>query len=157
MKYKYVIYSVFVASGISGLMYEVVWLRMLSRITGVTLYATSTVLASFMAGLALGSFLLGRVADKRDDGLRIYAVLELMVGCTALLIPVFFAALVPLYQYVYQVTGENALITAVVRSATLFFSLLIPTTIMGGTLQFSLPAWLNGKACSERISACCTV
>jgi spermidine synthase len=59
------IYLIFFGSGISGLMYEVVWLRMLARTMGVTIYATSTVVAAFMAGLALGSFLLVKFIDKR--------------------------------------------------------------------------------------------
>ena len=57
----YRVYLLFFASGISGLMYQVVWLRMLSRLLGVTIYATSTVLAAFMGGLALGSFFIGRL------------------------------------------------------------------------------------------------
>ncbi len=45
-------------------MYQVVWLRMLSRTTGVSIHATATVVAAFMAGLALGSFVLGKLVDK---------------------------------------------------------------------------------------------
>ncbi len=60
----WLVYFLFFLSGISGLMYEVVWLRMLSRILGNTVYAASTVLAAFMAGLALGSFLIGQFIDR---------------------------------------------------------------------------------------------
>src|ERR1700735_1320882 len=56
-------YGLFFLSGISGLMYEIVWIRMLTRILGSTVYATATALAAFMLGLALGSFLVGRVID----------------------------------------------------------------------------------------------
>ena len=87
-----------------------------------------------MAGLALGSFLLGRFIDKRQDALRIYAVLEFLVAIAALLVPVLFSLSVPLYQYVYQVSGENLTVLTVVRAAVSFLSVLIPTTIMGGTL-----------------------
>jgi len=124
----------FFASGISGLMYEVVWLRMLTRITGVTIHATATVLAAFMTGLALGSFVFGRFIDKREDGLRVYAFLEFLVACAALLVPFLFAASVSVFRYAYQVSGESLVATAVVRSVASFISLLIPTTIMGGTL-----------------------
>ena len=86
-RYRHAVYSLFFVSGISGLVYQIVWLRMLSRIMGVTIYATSTVLAAFMAGLALGSFLFGRLADRRTDLLRLYALLEMFIGCTALCIP----------------------------------------------------------------------
>ena len=135
MKRKYLIYTVFFATGISGLMYEVVWLRMLARITGVTLYATATVLAAYMSGLALGSFVLGRLADKRRDELRVYALLELLVGVTALLVPVILPALIPVCQFVYGASGDNARrVTTTVQAALCFLVLLIPTTMMGGTL-----------------------
>ena len=48
--------TLFFVSGSAGLMYQVVWLRMLSRMLGVTIHATATVVAAFMAGLALGSY-----------------------------------------------------------------------------------------------------
>ncbi len=134
MRYKYLVYTLFFASGISGLMYEVVWLRMLTRITGVTIYATATVLAAFMSGLALGSFLLGRFVDRRQDSLRIYAVLEFLVACSALLVPLLFSICIPMYRYAYEMSGESMVTGAVIRGITSFLSLLIPTTIMGGTL-----------------------
>ena len=78
------LYLLFFLSGISGLMYEVVWVRMLTRILGSTVYATSTVLAAFMAGLALGSLLVGRFIDRVQRPLLWYAVLELGIGFSAL-------------------------------------------------------------------------
>ncbi|MGD0540216.1 MAG: spermidine synthase, partial [Tepidisphaeraceae bacterium] len=75
----------FLISGSSGLIYEVVWLRMLSRTLGSTVYATSTILAVFMAGLALGSFVFGRYADRVRLPLLLYACLEAGIGATALL------------------------------------------------------------------------
>ncbi|HTY21815.1 MAG TPA: fused MFS/spermidine synthase [Desulfomonilaceae bacterium] len=134
MKLKHLVYILFFASGISGLMYEVVWLRMLTRITGVTIYATATVLAAFMSGLALGSFLLGRFIDGRKDALRVYAVLEFLVAWSALLVPVLFSASVPLYRYAFQVSGESVVVGTLIRGITSFVALLVPTTLMGGTL-----------------------
>lgn len=134
MKYKYVVLFLFLVSGISGLMYEVVWLRMLTRITGVTVYATATVVAAYMAGLALGSFLFGRFIDKREDSLRIYAILEFLVACAALLVPVMLAASTPLSQLVFRSSGESIFVSTTVGGATSFISMLIATTMMGGTL-----------------------
>ena len=127
-------YTIFFASGISGLIYQVVWLRMLSRTTGVTIHATAIVVAAFMAGLALGSFFFGRFIDKRDDPLRVYAWLELLVAATALLIPTMFSAAIPVYSFVYQATGESVTITALVIGAVSFVTLMLPTALMGGTL-----------------------
>ena len=59
------VFALFYLSGIAGLIYQVLWLRRLSVIFGVTVYAASTVLAAFMAGLAIGSALSGRVLRPR--------------------------------------------------------------------------------------------
>ena len=61
------VYSLFIASGATALVYEVTWLRNLSLIFGTSFQATSIVLASFMAGLGLGGFaggFLGRGSVK---------------------------------------------------------------------------------------------
>ena len=134
---KYTVYSLFFISGISGLAYEIVWLRMLSRLMGVTIYATSTVLAAFMAGLALGSFLFGRLVDKRTDWLRLYALLEFLIGCTALLVPVALALSLPLYRSIHHLfpsLGEGLVMSALIRAPVSFVVLVVPTTLMGGTL-----------------------
>lgn len=52
----------FLLSGFSALVYQVLWLRLLSLVFGVTVHAASTVLAAFMAGLALGSLAAARCA-----------------------------------------------------------------------------------------------
>jgi spermidine synthase len=135
------LFILFFSSGISGLIYEVVWLRMLSRIMGVTIHATSTVLASFMAGLALGSFLFGKFIDKREDHLKTYAILELSIGIAALLTPIFFYISLPLYNFIYHVSGENNFVIIVFRAVVSFIILLIPTTMMGGTIPI-LTSWL---------------
>jgi len=132
---------IFFGSGVCGLIYEVVWLRMLARIMGVTIYATSTVVAAFMAGLALGSFLLGRFIDKRGDPLRVYALLEVLIGASALLVPLIFSLSLPLYRYLYATSGENHLLITVLRTFICFFALVLPTTLMGGTLP-TLTSWL---------------
>lgn len=137
----FLVYGLFFGSGICGLIYEVVWLRMLARIMGVTIYATSTVVAAFMAGLALGSFLLGRYIDKRKDPLRVYALLELLIGATALFVPIIFSLALPFYRYVYEISGGSQLLITVLRTLVCFVALLLPTTMMGGTLPI-LTSWL---------------
>ena len=57
------VFALFYLSGIAGLIYQVLWLRRLSVVFGVTVYAASTVLAAFMAGLAIGSALSAGCCD----------------------------------------------------------------------------------------------
>ena len=102
-----VYFLLFFLSGISGLMYEVVWVRMLTRVLGSTIYATSTVLAAFMAGLALGSFLVGRSIDRSRRPLLWYALLECGIGLSALLSLALPNWLMPVYQAIYDLAGES--------------------------------------------------
>src|SRR5215471_11743337 len=94
--------GLFFLSGISGLLYEVAWTRMLHLLFGDTVLAVSTVLASFMAGLALGSFWIGRSIDRRPRVLTLYAGLEAGIAITAVLLPVVLHALTPLYVWLHQ-------------------------------------------------------
>lgn len=65
--------GLFFLSGISGLIYETVWFRMLIRVFGTTFEATSAVLAVFMGGLALGAWLAGKRTDDLKNILKTYA------------------------------------------------------------------------------------
>ena len=72
--------GVFLLSGISGLIYQVLWQRQLALVFGVSAYATATVLAAFMGGLALGGYVSGRVADQVRAPLIWYGVVEVLIG-----------------------------------------------------------------------------
>src|SRR4030095_1090225 len=74
----------FFASGLSGLVYQVVWVRELVLVFGATTFAVSTVLTAFMGGLALGSYYFGRRVEKIAQPLRPYVVLALDLGTSAL-------------------------------------------------------------------------
>jgi spermidine synthase len=65
----------FVLTGATGLIYEVLWARMLGLVFGATTFAISTVLAAFMGGLALGSAIAGKLGARFKRPLRVYAVI----------------------------------------------------------------------------------
>jgi len=94
---RLIIYALFFGSGFAGLVYEVIWVRMLHTILGSTTYAVSIVLTAFMAGLAIGSFYSGRWIERRTKALKIYAWIEVGIGLFALLSPVVLSALDSLY------------------------------------------------------------
>src|SRR6266478_9108782 len=121
-------------SGISGLLYEVVWARMLHLLFGDTVLAVSTVLASFMAGLALGSFWIGRFIDRRRRVLAVYAGLEVGIGLSALLFPVVLQGLTPLYVWLHQSLSSSFWLFSLVRFLLAFGLLCVPTALMGATL-----------------------
>src|SRR5437588_9479798 len=96
------IYALFFLSGVSTLIYELVWQRLLNLVFGVSTLSVSAVLAAFMGGLALGGLLFGRRADRVGRPLRLYAWLEGGIGLTSLLVPPAFIALTPFYTAVHS-------------------------------------------------------
>src|SRR5271170_4419578 len=102
---KTLVLILFFASGFSGLVYEVVWMRLISLIFGNAVYASATVLAGFMGGMAIGGFIFGGVADRTRSPLRLYGILELLVGGFALVFPFLLKALLPVYLWYARASG----------------------------------------------------
>lgn len=132
----------FFLSGASALIYEVVWVRQLSLVFGVTLYAISAVLASFMAGLALGSVFAGMFADRIRWPAAFYALCELGIALAGVLSPLAIKQLTPYYVWLHETAGDGAPI-GVARFAAAFAIMLVPTTLMGATLPFMVKASLQ--------------
>ena len=127
-------------SGAAGLIYQVAWVRLLGLAFGVTVYAISTVLAAFMGGLAIGSFVGGRRADLAKRPLRAYGLVELGVGATALLTPWAFRLLQDAYGGLSHAVdpAQAPLVAGGVRAALAFAVLLVPTALMGATLPLAV-------------------
>ncbi len=123
-------------SGMSGLVYEVAWVRSLELIFGATTFAVATVLASFMGGLAAGSALAGVFAHRleRHHPLRIYACIEAAIAAVALIIPFLFQGLVPVVQATAAGLSGSFALFSLVRFLVCASVLLIPTALMGATL-----------------------
>jgi spermidine synthase len=128
------VFALFYLSGIAGLIYQVLWLRRLSLVFGVTVYAASTVLAAFMAGLALGSALSGRVLRQGLSPLRAFAFAEILIGITGLLSPFLLDAALALYGALHTLAPESLSVLTLARLVCSFVILAIPTTMMGITL-----------------------
>ncbi|WP_445323804.1 fused MFS/spermidine synthase [Pseudomonas sp. EL_65y_Pfl2_R95] len=67
-------------SGCAALVYQVLWVKQLSLVVGVEVYAITTGISAFFAGLALGGLVFGRWADRLTRPVRLYAALELIVA-----------------------------------------------------------------------------
>jgi spermidine synthase len=131
---KNLILLLFFASGFSGLVYEVVWMRLIALISGNAVYASATVLAGFMGGMAIGGFVFGAVADRTRSPLRLYGILELIVGVFAVAFPFILKALLPVYLWYARVSGASYHSLSFAQALLLVLLLFIPTTCMGGTL-----------------------
>ena len=124
----------FLFSGATGLIYEVLWARMLGLVFGVTTLAISAVLAAFMGGLALGSALAARVAPRIVRAVRLYALIEIAIGVYALAVPLLFRWADRVYVGAWQSLQPGFYGSAATRFALASIVLIIPTTLMGATL-----------------------
>lgn len=116
------------------MIYEIVWMKLLTLVIGNTMLAITTVLTSFMGGLALGSFWAGRLVDRVRNPVKIYGILEGVIGAYALLLPVLVAGTEPLFRFIYQNFHTSVYTFSVLRFLVCGAILLIPTTLMGATL-----------------------
>lgn len=124
----------FFVSGAAGLVYQVVWARLLNEIFGITIYAVTAVLATYLGGLALGGWLLGRAADRSANPLRFYGWLEIGIGLSAFVGAWVVRALDPVHVWATSGLAPDSgtlLASRVLLSAVV---VLPPTFLMGGTL-----------------------
>jgi len=138
------VYLVFFLTGISGLIYETVWLRMLIRVFGCTVYAVATVLSAFMAGLCIGSYVSGRFIDRAKKPLMVYALIEGLVGTLGLAATAIFYVLPGLYTVIDVTAHPNIFLLA--RTSIVFLILTTPAGLMGGTLPVLSKALIRGRA-----------
>jgi spermidine synthase len=144
-------YPLFFASGAAGLIYEIVWTRQLIYVFGSGLYAVTAVLSAFMAGLALGSFLLGRASDRLRFPLRFYALLETVLASAGLLLPLALQQMDRVDGWAYGRWGQNFALLTASRFTVAFFVLLVPTTLMGATLPVLSRALVGQGGASARL------
>lgn len=126
--------SLFVASGLVSLIYQIVWTRILVLVFGSTTFATATVLSVFMGGLALGSFAAGRLSRGLPRPFLWYGILEGVIGVWALVVPFLFEAAVPVYKAAWLQFHLSVLPFSLLRFVMAAVILIVPTTCMGATL-----------------------
>jgi spermidine synthase len=143
----------FFGTGACGLVYQQLWVRQLSLVFGVTVYAVSTVLASFFAGLALGSFVAGRLVDRARRPLRWYGLVEILVGVAALVTTAALAGVERVYVGTVGFLPDSVGLLTVVRFVLSFAVLLVPATLMGASLPIVVrSALVRSGHLGERVS-----
>lgn len=147
--------AAYAASGLAGLVYEVSWTRLLTLHLGRGLAASSTVLAAYMGGMAIGAALAGRIATtfSAARALRAYAALELIVAVLAVAIPFELRLLAPVLAVAYG-DGPGP-VFGLVRAGVSMLLVAIPAMALGATFPLAvrgsdalpgsraaLPGWL---------------
>jgi spermidine synthase len=143
----------FIFSGATALIYEVLWARMLGLVFGATTIAISAVLTAFMAGLAVGSAVAARFVNRITQPLRAYAVIEIVIGLYALIVPLLFRGIDQVYAAVWTRLHPGFYGFALSRFALAAAVLIIPTALMGATLAILVAAVrANGQRSAQAIA-----
>ena len=132
----------FFCSGATALIYEVIWSKYLTLLFGSTIQAQTVVLAVFMGGLALGNYLFGRRADFLKRPLAVYGSLEVSIGLYSLAFTSIYRLADGLFVWLGGGLLEHPSGLLLLKGLLSTGLLLIPTTLMGGTLPL-LAAWLQ--------------
>lgn len=126
----------FVLSGIAALIYQVTWFKYLSYFLGNGTYAQAIVLATFMGGLALGAWIFGKKSDRSKNPFKLFAWLEITIAIYCFFYEPIFNLIKEVFIHVVSANewasdSTKTLLLSFLASAS---ALIIPTTLMGGTL-----------------------
>jgi predicted membrane-bound spermidine synthase len=122
----------FLASGAAGLIYQVVWTQDLVLIFGNTTLAIVTTVSAFLAGLGTGSLVGAAVGARLRRALAVYGLLEVAVGCVALLMPLAFGVIATVFRTAYLSLPPTEV--ALIRFGLAFVALAPSTMLMGMSL-----------------------
>jgi spermidine synthase len=135
--------AVFFVSGAAGLVYQVVWSRLLNQVFGISAHAIAAVLATYLGGLALGSSLLGRIADRHPRPLRLYGLLELGIAATALAGAWLVHGIEPAHAWAASRLAPDSVALVALRVLLASAVVLPPTFLMGATLPAMTRAFVD--------------
>ena len=130
---KKLLLILFGISGMTALIYEMIWIRPLSLVFGTTMYAVSTIVASFILGLAIGSWVAGRFSDRLVNPLKYYAFIQIAVGIFGILLLPVFDLMTRVYLDLYHLTYSNQPILMFTQILLSMALIPIPATLMGST------------------------
>ncbi|HEX9704121.1 MAG TPA: fused MFS/spermidine synthase [Gemmatimonadales bacterium] len=140
----------FVLSGVTALIYQLLWVRVLYQSFGSTIQSVTTVVAAYMGGLGLGAWLLGRLADRHPRPAALYGWLEIAIGLFGVASPLVFALAHRVWIAAAGSLGLGGTASVALRFGLAALVLFIPTTLMGGTLPVLTRAFTGGERAALR-------
>ncbi len=135
-----VLCGIFFLSGAAALLFETLWFRLAGLTFGNSVWASALVLSAFMAGLALGNGLAASWGHRIKDPIRFYALMEITVAASGILLVVGFPFLTDLFGPLFREFLDNPLVLNPLRLIIAFLLMLVPATAMGMTLPVLVKA-----------------
>ena len=128
----------FFLSGFAALLYQVAWMRQLSTVFGTSELAVATVLAAYMAGLALGATIAARLMRRIRRPILVYGILEATIAVSAVAVPFLLqlagSAYAAMFGGLPQPPDASGLGQSLFYLSATFVVLAVPTACMGATL-----------------------
>ena len=126
----------FILSGVAALVYQIAWFKHLGYFLGNSTYSQAVVLATFMGGIALGSWWWGRKADQHANPLRLFAWLEIFIGLYCFFYQPIFEGIEKGFTSTIIAGGwaSDAPIVLGLKLLASAAAIFLPTVLMGGTL-----------------------
>ncbi len=134
IKHRRTITAIYFFSGCAALIYQVVFAKKLALIFGSTSTATLTVLATFLGGMAIGSLLGGKLADKSMPALKVYAIIEALIGIYCAATPLIYDLIQTIYISIAANQAPDSPELLGLRIILGAGALLVPTILMGASL-----------------------
>ncbi|MCB9881754.1 MAG: fused MFS/spermidine synthase [Planctomycetes bacterium] len=128
----------FVGSGCSALIYEIVWFQLLALVIGSSAVSLGVLLATFMGGLCIGSVLLPRLISTSPHPLVVYAALELVIGAIGLSVYYWVPPLAQLYA-----ANAAAGFAGILMRAAFGATCLLPGAILMGATLPAIARWME--------------
>ena len=138
-----VILRLFLVSGIAGIMYEVLWIRIFTFLLGSTTQSVSAVITAFMLGIAIGNYFVGHFIDQKRDFLWIYGLLEIGTAISSAIAFFLFLHIESLYTWLYSIIPYGILKWLIFLIAFIFIT--IPAALIGGTLPSLVKFFVKGS------------
>ncbi|MBI1773565.1 MAG: fused MFS/spermidine synthase, partial [Burkholderiales bacterium] len=152
MKKIHTLFGIFFASGFAALAYQIYFAKKLALVFGSQSSATYTVLAIYMAGMAIGAAIGAGLAKSTRFPVRTYAMAELAIALYCLCTPYIFSFAHDIYLMIavgYRPDSASLVIYQVLLGALV---LLFPTILMGLTFPLLVRAIADSKSCIASIS-----
>jgi predicted membrane-bound spermidine synthase len=126
-------YFIFFLSGASALIFESLWFQLTGLSLGSSMWAISIVLASFMGGLSLGEGLVAFQGNRIKYPLRCYALLELIIGISGVLLVLGLPHLAKTLALLFRHLQDQTVLLNILRGAIAFLLMVVPAIAMGAT------------------------
>jgi spermidine synthase len=123
-------------SGFCALAYEVLWTRMLNLFFHNTVHSFTSMLATFLIGIALGSFIYSKFLSRSRRKVQMFVFIQVLIGLFAYITPFIFSTL---FDPLFSKTTDAAV---VLKAAVI---MIVPAILMGIALPLAVQLCQKGK------------